>query len=105
MSFNPLRSGALVSSQHGRLRHLHPREVSIPFVAGHWFPRQALQHPEKRHARVSIPFVAGHWFPRGTVPLNASPATSFNPLRSGALVSSRTDAPPPRRTPTFQSPS
>ncbi len=40
LGFNPLRSGALVSSCWRRTRSgSGKRQVSIPFVAGHWFPR------------------------------------------------------------------
>ncbi len=36
--FNPLRSGALVSSSAPCAADLILVHVSIPFVAGHWFP-------------------------------------------------------------------
>ncbi len=37
--------------------------VSIPFVAGHWFPPVLVGADEDEDEEVSIPFVAGHWFP------------------------------------------
>ena len=65
--------------------------VSIPFIAGQWSLRGAVEAPSQRRREVSIPFIAGQWsLLEGCLTLVVTVVSCLNPLHCGAVVASWT---------------